>query len=102
MIFVPTLTHSTITVRSIRPRDARTLERLLHDNRNWLQKWEATIPGFSGEPDARSMIRSILSLARNDQAAPFVIEFEGKLVGQVTVSGISFGSLSSGSVGYWI
>ena len=102
MIFVPTLTHSTVTVRSIRPRDARTIERLLNDNRDWLQRWEATIPGFSGAPDARSMIRSVLSLARQNQVAPFVIEFEGKLVGQVTVSGISFGSLSSGSVGYWI
>jgi ribosomal-protein-alanine N-acetyltransferase len=48
------------------------------------------------------MIRSLLRLARQNQAAPFVIEHRGAVVGQVTVSGLSFGSLASGSIGYWI
>jgi len=48
------------------------------------------------------VIRSVLRLARNDSAAPFVIEYRGEVVGQVTVSGLSFGSLSSGAIGYWI
>jgi ribosomal-protein-alanine N-acetyltransferase len=41
-------------------------------------------------------------MARLDQAAPFVIEHNGDVVGQITVSGLSFGSLASGSIGYWI
>jgi ribosomal-protein-alanine N-acetyltransferase len=48
------------------------------------------------------MIRSLLRMARLDQAAPFVIEHNGDVVGQITVSGLSFGSLASGSIGYWI
>lgn len=102
MIFVPTLTHGEITVRSIRPRDARTIDRLLRENRSWLRKWEATVPGFEGPAPAGEMIRNVLRLARKDQVAPFVIEYQGAVVGQVTVSGLSFGSLASGAVGYWV
>lgn len=102
MIFVPTLSHGEVTVRSVRPRDSRTINRLLRDNRTWLQKWEATIPGFDGPPPAAEMIRSVLRLARKDQVAPFVIEYRGEVVGQITLSGLSFGSLASGAVGYWV
>lgn len=102
MIFVPSLNHGDVYVRSIRPRDNRPLSALLKSNRSWLEKWEATIPGYSALPATSDIIRSLLRLARNNQAAPFVIEHEGKVVGQITVSGLSFGSLASGSIGYWI
>lgn len=102
MIFVPSLHHGDVYVRSVRPRDARPLSVLLEANRSWLRKWEATIPGYSHLPSAREMIRSLLRLARQDQAAPFVIEVGGRVVGQVTVSGLSFGSLASAAIGYWI
>ncbi len=102
MIFVPTLSHGDVYVRSIRPRDARQLGLQLKRNRSWLEKWEATIPGDSALPAAGTIVRSLLRLARHDQAAPFVIEHQGKVVGQITVSGLSFGSLASGSIGYWI
>ena len=102
MIFVPTLTHGDVTVRSVRPRDAPALKRLLKENRSWLVTWEATVPGFSGPPPVGEMIRSLLRLGRKDQAAPFVIEYRGQLVGQVTLSGLSFGSLASGAIGYWV
>ena len=102
MIFVPSLNHGDVYVRSIRARDARPLRALLKKNRSWLQQWEATIPGYSEFPPVGDIIRSLLRLARQNQAAPFVIEHDGDVVGQVTVSGLSFGSLSSGSIGYWI
>ena len=102
MIFVPTLSHGDVYVRSIRPRDARQLGLQLKRNRSWLEKWEATIPGDSALPAAGTIVRSLLRLARQDQAAPFVIEHQGKVVVQITVSGLSFGSLASGSIGYWI
>lgn len=102
MIFVPTLSHGDVYVRSIRPRDARQLGAQLKRNRSWLEKWEATIPGDSLLPSAGTIVRSLLRLARHDQAAPFVIEHQGEVVGQITVSGLSFGSLASGSIGYWI
>jgi ribosomal-protein-alanine N-acetyltransferase len=102
VIFVPSLNHGGVFVRSIRARDARPLRALLKSNRSWLEKWEATIPGYSEFPPVGDIIRSLLRLAKQNQAAPFIIEHDGDVVGQVTVSGLSFGSLSSGSIGYWI
>lgn len=102
MIVIPALTHGDVRIRAIRPRDARHLERLLKDNRSWLSKWEATVPGQSVAPRAIDLIRGSLRLARHDQVAPFVIEHRGEIVGQLTVSGLSFGSLASGNIGYWI
>jgi ribosomal-protein-alanine N-acetyltransferase len=102
VIFVPSLNHGGVFVRSIRARDARPLRALLKNNRSWLQQWEATIPGYSEFPPVGDIIRSLLRLAKQNQAAPFIIEHDGEVVGQVTVSGLSFGSLSSGSIGYWI
>ena len=102
MIFVPSLHHGEVYVRAVRPRDSRPLKELLAKNRSWLVKWEATIPGYSESPTAGEIIRSLMRLARNDQAAPFVIEYQGRVVGQVTVSGLSFGSLASAAIGYWV
>jgi ribosomal-protein-alanine N-acetyltransferase len=102
VIFVPSLNHGGVHVRSIRARDTRPLRALLKDNRAWLQQWEATIPGYSEFPPVGDIIRSLLRLAKQNQAAPFIIEHDGDVVGQITVSGLSFGSLSSGSIGYWI
>ncbi len=33
---------------------------------------------------------------------PFVIEYQGRLVGQLTVAGITWGSTRSGHIGYWV
>jgi ribosomal-protein-alanine N-acetyltransferase len=33
---------------------------------------------------------------------PFVIEYQGRLVGQLTVAGITWGSMCSGHIGYWV
>jgi ribosomal-protein-alanine N-acetyltransferase len=102
MISVPTLTHGEVTVRPVRMRDSHAISRLLKDNREWLKQWEATVPHSFTAPPARHMIKSVLRLARQDQVAPFVIEYRGRVVGQITLSGISFGSLASGAIGYWV
>jgi ribosomal-protein-alanine N-acetyltransferase len=48
------------------------------------------------------MVRSFQREARAGRMLPFAIDVDGELVGQVTVSGISWGSLRSGQVGYWV
>ncbi len=40
----PTLRDGSVTIRPIRLRDARVLERELATNRSWLRQWEATNP----------------------------------------------------------
>ena len=101
-MIIPTLTEGDISIRPIRLRDARSLERELLDNRPWLRKWEATNPVGPMNFDVRSSIRSLQSNARAGYGLPFIIEYRGQLAGQLNVSGITYGSLSSATIGYWV
>jgi ribosomal-protein-alanine N-acetyltransferase len=101
-MFVPTLSDGPIVIRPIRVRDARSLERELMENRGWLRKWEATNPHGPMSFDTRASIRSLQSNARAGYGLPFLIEYEGELAGQLNVSSISYGSVSSASIGYWV
>jgi ribosomal-protein-alanine N-acetyltransferase len=99
---VPTLSEGKITIRPIRVRDAKQLEQELMDNRSWLRQWEATSPNGPSEFDTRYSIRSLQGNARSGHGLPFVIEYQGKFAGQLNVSGITYGSLASASIGYWV
>jgi len=99
---IPTLSEGKVTIRPIRLRDARVLERELAENRGWLRKWEATNPHGPMSFDVRSSIRSLQQNARAGLGLPFVIEYDGQLAGQLNVSSITYGSLASASIGYWV
>lgn len=99
---IPELSSGAITIRPIRPRDAKQLERELMLNRAWLRKWEATTPQSFISFDTKASIRSLLNAARFGGALPFAIELDGEFVGQLNVSGIVMGSLSSAQLGYWV
>jgi ribosomal-protein-alanine N-acetyltransferase len=99
---VPTLTHGRTTIRPIRLRDARVLERELMSNRSWLRRWEATSPGGSSSFDTRSSIRSLLQSSRAGTGVPFAIEQDGQFAGQLNVAGMTYGSLASATIGYWV
>lgn len=101
-LYLPTLTDGPVTVRPIRVRDAKALERELLDNRSWLKQWEATNPQGPGGFDTRSSIRALLSNARAGHGLPFVMEYNGQFAGQLNVSSVSYGSLSSATIGYWV
>ncbi|HEU4755569.1 MAG TPA: GNAT family protein [Agromyces sp.] len=99
---VPTLSDGSLTLRPVRARDARPLERVLLDNRGWLRRWEATYPGGGSIIDTRASIRNLTAHARAGTALPFIMEWDGELVGQLNVSSITHGSLSSATIGYWV
>ncbi|MFF2372621.1 GNAT family N-acetyltransferase [Agromyces sp. NPDC058110] len=99
---IPTLRDGELVVRPIRARDAKQLERVLLDNRAWLRRWEATYPGGGTIIDTRASIRNLLAHARAGHALPFLLEVDGEIVGQLNVSSIAYGSLSSASIGYWV
>jgi ribosomal-protein-alanine N-acetyltransferase len=100
---LPTLEHRLVRVRGVRMRDAKALEQALAHNRAWLEPWEATSPIFQGQRfDAKASIRGLLDAAKAGTALPLVLETEGELVGQLNVSQITYGSLSSATLGYWV
>jgi len=99
---IQTLQEGRVTIRPIRLRDARALERELLDNRGWLRKWEATNPHGPMNFDVRAGVRRLQATARAGFGLPYAIEYDGQLAGQLNVSGISYGSLSSATIGYWV
>ncbi|RFA13818.1 GNAT family N-acetyltransferase [Subtercola boreus] len=101
-MFVPTLLDGAIGIRPVRVRDSKALESELISNRGWLRKWEATSPNAPLSFDTRASIRSLQQNARAGFGLPFVIEYNGQMAGQLNVSSISYGSVSSASIGYWV
>ncbi len=99
---IPTLREGDVAIRPIRLRDSRALERELLDNRGWLRKWEATNPHGPMNFDTRASIRNLQANARAGLGLPFVIEHDGRLAGQLNVSSITYGSLGSATIGYWV
>ena len=92
-----------VVLRPLRLRDARAWRRLRSDNAAWLAPWEATSP----DPDTplrgfASMVRQGHRSAREGTALPLAIEVDGRLAGVVSLSGVVWGSLRGGSIGYWI
>jgi ribosomal-protein-alanine N-acetyltransferase len=105
-LYLPSIaddTDSGIVLRGLRMRDARALDYELKLNRTWLRTWEATNPnGFTFGGDPKSLIRTLLAQARDSAGIPLIIELDGELVGQLNVSALVFGSLSSAQIGYWV
>src|SRR3954465_4839694 len=99
---IPTLTSGSVGIRPIRLRDARAVERELVEGRSWMREWEATSPRGSVGFDTRGSIRALQQNARNGHGLPFIIEGDGELAGQLNVTSIAYGSLSSATIGYWI
>jgi ribosomal-protein-alanine N-acetyltransferase len=48
------------------------------------------------------MVRALRREARSGRVLPFVVTFDGTLVGQLTVGNIQYGSLRGAHIGYWI
>ncbi len=102
-----TLTEGEVGLRPIRLRDAKAWREVRLRNLHWLEQWEATVPDEgrqAGEIPASFgvMVRTLHRQARLRRVIPWVVTYNGELVGQLTVGGIAFGSLRSAYIGYWI
>ncbi len=98
------LSHGDVGIRPLRRSDAGRWARLRRADAAWLAPWEATLPpgGGSAPLSYRAMIGAQRRRARRGTAMPFAVTWQGVMVGQVTVNGISWASAHWASVGYWI
>jgi ribosomal-protein-alanine N-acetyltransferase len=92
-----------VILRALRGKDRREWEALRAENSEWLRPWEATSP----EPVVasltfRQMVRHYDREAADGRLQPFVIETAGRLVGQMHLFGIAWGSQRSACAGYWV
>jgi ribosomal-protein-alanine N-acetyltransferase len=98
------LTAGDVRLRPLRRSDQRTWMALRAQNAAWLEPWDATspVPVRGPRPSFGEFVRSLSSQARSGGSLPFAVDYDGLLVGQLTVTGIMYGSLRSGSIGYWV
>lgn len=106
-----TLRHGSVTLRPLRLRDERAWHLLRARNRRWTGPWDATRPDGSAENGLTyaSMVRRFAADARAGRSLPWAIVWQPPddgappvLVGQLTISGIAYGSARWGMAGYWV
>lgn len=94
---------STVELGPLRLRQRKEWEALRRDNAEWLHEWEATAPEpVSGRVGYRQMVRYFNREAVDGRMLPFAISLDGRLVGQMHLFGVTWGSMRSGAAGYWV
>ena len=97
------LSFRNISLRLLRKRDVRAIEKLMHKDRAWLSPWEATTPGTIRYPlDIRWKVSANIRHTKRGTGVAWVILVDGKIAGQLNVANIQHGSLGSASIGYWV
>ncbi len=94
-----------ITLRPLRVGDAAAWQQLRADNASHVGPWEPTLPpGVRARPvvSFKQFVKDLDAEARADNVLPWVIEVDGRIVGQVHVFGIVRGAQQSAAVGYWL
>ncbi|WP_270889271.1 GNAT family N-acetyltransferase [Pedococcus sp. 5OH_020] len=92
-----------IVLDPLRRRDRVAWAEVRGRNREWLGPWEATSP--DSQPQVVSfaaLVRHYTREARAGRMLPFTIRLDGRIVGQMVLFGISWGSLQSVAAGYWV
>lgn len=91
-----------VVLRALRTRDRAEWERLRADNAAWIRPWESTSPEPGRVLRFAQLVRHHDREARAGRAQPFVIEWQGRLVGQMHLTQIVWGSARTAHAGYWV
>lgn len=92
-----------LVLRPLARSDRGAWEEVRTRNARWLAPWESTAPGRpTVHPPFHRLRRSLDRAARDGLLLPFVIEADGRLLGQVQLFDVLGGARASGLVGYWL
>jgi ribosomal-protein-alanine N-acetyltransferase len=101
-----TLKAGPVTLRPPRLRDAKAWSEIRLRNQAWLEPWEPSSPYRWSErnsagswPQLNSALRKA---ARAGTMLPFMVSYDGKLVGQINASNVVHGVQRSCTIGYWV
>ena len=109
-----TLRAGALVLRPLSLLDGAVWDEVRVANRDWLAPWDATMPPQNGTNKVTfgSMLAGQRSSARRGQSLPWVLAWDSgwprrpvrrpQLIGQVSVSGMAWGSAWYGYIGYWI
>jgi ribosomal-protein-alanine N-acetyltransferase len=90
------LLDAPVGLRPIKVKDAAPWRDARVRNASWLRPWEPTNPET---PLYRSSLGPYVAMART---LPWVVTYDNRFAGQLTIGSIVWGSARSAQVGYWI
>ena len=109
-----TLRAGAVVLRALARWDELDWDAIRRVNRKWLEPWDATIPPEAG-PNTLTflgMLKNQREMGRQGRGLPWALAWDDgwpdrpssrpKLIGQVTIGGITWGSARYGYIGYWI
>lgn len=102
------LTNSELVLRPLTFADRKQWRRVRAENREWLSKWEATVPFTKNSDTLKSsmsfnnMVRNYRKEARAGRSFSFGIFKGPNLIGQINLGGVIYGALRAAHIGYWI
>ncbi|WP_299445667.1 GNAT family N-acetyltransferase [uncultured Phycicoccus sp.] len=98
-----TPTGAEVALRPLMYADGPVFQAVRRANAEWLEPWDATAPDPSTPPRSfEDLVRQYDDDGAAGRALPLAIESAGRLVGQVNVGTVVFGSFRSCHVGYWV
>lgn len=99
-----TLTDGDLVLRPLATSDQTAWTEVRRRNAAWLRPWDATNPPESVDvaPSFRGMVRRLRADTRAGRSISLALQVRGQFAGQITLGGITWGSLRSAYIGYWI
>lgn len=97
------LEYGDLRLRMIDTADRAAWQEIRDANGEWFAPWDASNPaGGARVTDFKKYARRMRAEAREHRSLALMIEHNGRLVGQITLGNIVWGSLRQGYIGYWI
>lgn len=97
-----TLRDGDLMLRPFRRRDWAEWDALRRANHRWLERWEATPPNPTDRLTYPQYVREQARAARAGTGYSFLMDVDGELIGNLSISSVIRGSLAGCSIGYWI
>lgn len=102
VLTLPRPDGGSLELRPLRWRDRDEWESLRAENEDWISPWESEAPDAGRKLRFGQMVRYYDRAARLGEMQPFAIAWGRRLVGQMTLAGVTWGAQLSGTAGYWV
>lgn len=91
-----------IVLRPLYANDEEQWSQVHWRNSAWLEPWESGDPTHSRGISFNEWIQRQRRSEQEGTGAVFAIEYQMRIVGQISIGAITYGSMRTGIVGYWV